>query len=93
MPVLQQQRQRGGAVGRRGHLVAIAVQRMGQRAAYRLVIIDYEDPHPASIAHVRKPTFRVESVTGGQAQLGVRERGRELLGADAESVGGRREGR
>jgi hypothetical protein len=25
---------------------------VGQRAAYRLVIVDYEDPHPASIAHV-----------------------------------------
>jgi hypothetical protein len=28
------------------------VQRVSQRTAYRLVIVDYEDPHPASIAHV-----------------------------------------
>jgi hypothetical protein len=25
---------------------------VGQRAAYRLLIVDYEHPHPASIAHV-----------------------------------------
>jgi hypothetical protein len=26
---------------------------VGQRTAYRLVIVDHEDPHLASIAHVR----------------------------------------
>jgi hypothetical protein len=52
MPVPQQHGQRGGAVGRRGHLVAVALQRVSQRAAYRLVIVYYEHPHPASIAHV-----------------------------------------
>ena len=52
MPVPQQHGQRGGAISRRGHLVAVAVQRVGQRAAYRLLIIDDEHPHPASIAHV-----------------------------------------
>jgi hypothetical protein len=52
MPESKQRGQRRGAVGRRGHLVAVTVQRMGQSASYRLVIIDYEDPHPASIAHL-----------------------------------------
>jgi hypothetical protein len=52
MPVPPQHGQRSGAVGGRGHLVAVTVQRVGQRAAHRLVIVDYEDPHPASIAHV-----------------------------------------
>jgi hypothetical protein len=28
------------------------VQRMGQGAAYRLVVVDHEHPHQASIAHV-----------------------------------------
>ena len=52
MPVPQQRGQRGDAVGRRGHLVAVTLQRVGQCAAYRLLIVDYEHPHPASIAHV-----------------------------------------
>ena len=51
MPELQQLGQRGGAVARRGHLVAVTVQRMSQRAAHSLVIVDHEDPHQASIAH------------------------------------------
>ena len=52
MPEPQQRGQRGGAVARRGYFVAVTVQRMGQRAAYRLVIVDHEDPHQASIAHL-----------------------------------------
>jgi hypothetical protein len=52
MPVRQQHGQRGGAVARRGHVVAVTMQRMSQRAAHRLVIVDHEHPHQASIAHV-----------------------------------------
>src|SRR5262249_4873004 len=91
-PVPQQRSQRSGAVGRRGHLVAVAAQRMGQRAAYRLIIVDYEDPHPASITHVPLPAFRSASVASGHALLGVHERGHQLLGADTERAGGHREG-
>ena len=52
MPASQQHGQRGGAVGRRGHLVAVTVQRMSQRAAYGFIVIDHEDPHGVSMAHL-----------------------------------------
>src|SRR2546430_6559786 len=51
MPVPQQRGQRAGAVARRGHVVAVTVQRMGQGVAYRLVVVDHEHPHQRSEEH------------------------------------------